>query len=224
MQAGKPAPVVQTANFPVPYYDKCHRLGEPVNDTNLQYSLLDSSNPARGVKLTYGSGDSCGVEGERTFTLALQCADHSDRGPGAKEVVLETDACDYEVSFKSVYGCPLQCPVVGSGSNGGRLCNGNGVCDFDRTANAARCFCFQGWAGAACDTRPAAPTDDKEPAVSGYGVGLIIACIVMLFAGVLLWALWSKVRSLRLDMTAYRTLAGDYEVSSALPQTDAEHD
>ena len=171
-------------------------------------------NPSRGVRLTYSGGDDCGPGiGKRSFTIAIQCADDAGNLPDTTEVVEETSTCQYEMIFRSAYGCPVQCPVVGAAGQS-RLCNGQGVCDFDAQAQQPKCFCNEGWHGPGCETQE---VPEKKPLVSPVGVVLIVVCIVLVFAGVLLWMLWSKVSSLRLDMSAYKSLAAEDALHAAAP-------
>lgn len=164
--------------------------------------------------MTYSGGDDCGPGiGKRSFTIAIQCADDAGNLPDTTEVVEETSTCQYEMIFRSAYGCPVQCPVVGAAGQS-RLCNGQGVCDFDAQAQQPKCFCNEGWHGPGCETQE---VPEKKPLVSPVGVVLIVVCIVLVFAGVLLWMLWSKVSSLRLDMSAYKSLAAEDALHAAAP-------
>ena len=58
-----------------------------------------------------------------------------------------------------MYGCPTECKVLN-----GKLCGGNGVCDYDYTTNKAKCFCFDGYTGDYCSTQIApTPTAIETP-------------------------------------------------------------
>ena len=209
--------MLQTPNFAVPAnqpWNQCHRLGQPVNATNIGYSRLVADNPSRGLQMTYTGGDACG-DTQRSFSLSVVCADNTDNVPDLTEVVTETD-CHYVLTFRSAYGCPEQCPVVGP-AGAGRLCNAQGICDFDSGLNRPRCFCNAGWEGTGCESKTA--TDNGKKGVSAVTAVLIIVCIVLVFAIALLWTLWSKVKSLRLDMSAYKSLAADDALASAAPMT-----
>ena len=88
-------------------YKECHVIGtyDPKQD-DLIYSLLDPSDPSKGVSMRYGNGDRCeafktkGVY--RSTTLDVQCAN-------VKMSILsatEPNTCQYHMLLKSYYGCP----------------------------------------------------------------------------------------------------------------------
>jgi hypothetical protein len=207
------APAFQFANqnrfWSVAPNEACHRLGDSLDiATSYSYSLLDPNNPSRGIVLTYKNGDWCNFAGtvSRSLSLSIMCADDTDGYPDTSETVTESTTCQYDLFFRSVYGCPTQCKSVDSG-NGLQLCAGNGVCDFDTGLGAPRCFCNPGFVGSACDQVPA-PSSPASKGVSAVGIVLIFVSIFLLAALALMWVLWKKVRTLRLDLNAYRSLAG----------------
>jgi hypothetical protein len=54
--------------------------------------------------------------------------------------IRETTPCVYEAYSFSVAGCPTQCEIYN-----GKVCGGNGVCNYDTDMNKARCFCNDGF-------------------------------------------------------------------------------
>lgn len=87
------------------FYD-CYVLGryDPAQD-DLYYSLLDSSDPTKGVSMRYPQGDStkCKTAGvTRSVTLDVQCANTKALVVSAQE----PSVCEYHLVMKSYYGCP----------------------------------------------------------------------------------------------------------------------
>jgi hypothetical protein len=88
---------------------QCHRLGNSARTpTDAQWSLLDQTDPARGVALTYLNGEKCsGTNLARQLTLRFECASSSSStGNVFTEPVRETKTCQYELNVASVFGCP----------------------------------------------------------------------------------------------------------------------
>lgn len=73
----------------------------------------------------------------------------------------------------------LQCPFTGIPN---KLCGGHGLCDWDTSQNAARCFCNQGWSGADCMTQG----DKGLPPPISYAGNVAGAFFGGLFAGLVL--------------------------------------
>lgn len=114
--------------------DWCYVVGG-YSETSTQLSLLDSSDPTKGLELTY-AGAYCGTGQQRKFKIQLQCADKLNPVPTH---ALEYEHCIYTVTMPSVYGCPVECPVANR-----HLCSGNGHCAYDEDKGAARCYCNHG--------------------------------------------------------------------------------
>lgn len=67
-----------------------------------------------------------------------------------------------------------------------RLCGGHGICDYDRSASKARCFCNEGWSGADCMSQgdkgvPAAPS--YAGTIAGAFIGGVLGGAALLVAG-----------------------------------------
>ena len=97
-------------------YKECHIIGkyDPVKDDS-SFSLLDSSDPSKGVSLTYAQGDRCesnSLTNYRMATLDVECANTNMEIVSAQE----PSTCDYHLVMKSYYGCPtvrdLWCPTT----------------------------------------------------------------------------------------------------------------
>lgn len=91
----------------------------------------------------------------------------------------EQNQCAYVANVYSTLGCPLECPTPG-----GQLCSGNGVCGFDSTVQAARCFCNDDWIESDCSA-PRYPTPTGAIAgstIAGMliGIGAAIGGIVFM--------------------------------------------
>lgn len=114
--------------------------------------------------------------------------------------MFETETCTYDAIIESASGCPKSCPQDSEGF----VCGQNGVCRYNRHKQSPQCYCFPGFEGAGCTEHTS-----SGGSISGVGVVLILLSILTAACLVFLYLLWSKIRSLRLDMTAYRSLAGE---------------
>eukprot|EP01029_Cantina_marsupialis_P018707 TRINITY_DN4308_c0_g1_i1.p1 TRINITY_DN4308_c0_g1~~TRINITY_DN4308_c0_g1_i1.p1 ORF type:complete len:305 (+),score=85.64 TRINITY_DN4308_c0_g1_i1:35-949(+) len=180
------APAFQIWNM----QEGCNRLG--VGDDML-WELVDSQNPSRGVQVTYGDGDSCHNGDYRKLTLRFLCEDDYYNIPDEEQVV-EINHCHYQISIKTIYGCPLQCQMADR-----RLCGGNGFCDYDTDLVSPKCFCERGHFGASC-------TDEKSS--NGDNSNILLVFIFIMLCGVVgaCVVMWLKVKKLRLDPNAYYSL------------------
>lgn len=204
--------VNQNSTFTPPKQDRCHRLSgsaSDLNDVTLTQSLYDPDNVAAGVSFKYTGGDGCyehdGVK--RSLTVHYICHEGNDNTPDNRERVDETSPCAYELFVNTIYGCPIECSTTSvevEGVTYQKLCGGHGVC-AEGPGGVAQCICNEGYEGAACT-----PVATPEPASEGGIIAaLVIMIIVLIAAAIGLYVLWGKVKSLRLDMSAYRSLAGD---------------
>lgn len=215
-----PAPAFQVNNLIAPTKpndpDACHRLGTTISTAaQIQYGLYDATNPSRGLTMTYVGGDVCVLGANRIprqLKLWMLCdPDAPNRLPSTELVIEAPGSCLYEIFLRTTFACPAQCPVINS-----KLCNGHGFCEFDPVAANSRCFCNDGYGGVDCSAQGAASTG-----LSAIGVGLI--CLGLFLTATLgfLVYLWSRIRSLRLDTSAYRSLAMGPEDSGPAPSTQS---
>ena len=204
-----PAPAFQYNNIiGTPPMENCHRLSSPITpgapSNPLVYGLYDNANPSRGLWLQYTGGDNCGNGGIRRSLKVWMLCDAGASPDISNELVVEAPgSCLYEIFVRTPYGCPAECAVSKDPVTGNtNLCNNHGFCEFDPIASNSRCFCNDGYGGSDCS--PIAPAPQG---LSSVGVGLI--CVGLFLTGTLgfLVYLWSRIRSLRLDTSAYRSLA-----------------
>jgi len=182
--------------------DWCFLVGS-YDDKTTKVTLLEETDPTKGVSLTY-YGDFCHAKPgqkpvQRTFKIEMACADRLNPVPTH---AYETTACGYTVYMPSVYGCPVECPVSQR-----QLCGGNGHCSYDYDKHAARCFCNHGFGGADCTK-----SDAEALAATGYSpalTGLIVTLFVII--GVLVAAvvyMFRQVAAYRDDVSNYQALSG----------------
>lgn len=134
------APVYQACYTGTACGTTCYRLGDTYK--NAMYMPPMSGNTAHGFHVMYTGGDNCTTLGmPRSTIVSFGCQDSA--GLLAPSLVVETTSCLYFMMVFSQAGCPQQCPFGGATK---RLCAGNGVCDFDTSLGAPRCFCDNGWA------------------------------------------------------------------------------
>lgn len=199
-----PGPAFQVANW----FDGCYRLGDSATDR--VFRLLDETNPARGVALTYQHGESCSNGKRRGLTIALVCDDDLKNIPNdAEEPVEETDTCEYTVIVKSAYGCPTECPVAN-----GHLCNAHGVCGYDTDGNVAACFCNDGYTGIDCTIADSG----KAHGLSAEGAVLIVACILLALVMGAVGFMYFKLRKLQVDPDAYKDMGGKFNELGQMAQ------
>jgi len=187
-----PAPAYQIAHAD----DFCYRLGD--SSSNVEYSLFEPEDPSRGVVMRYNGGNLCSNNVRRSLEIAFPCSQEINIPD--KESVEEVSQCVYKLIVPSIYGCPTQCGVKDR-----QLCNAKGVCRYDETKSASRCFCDDGFTGDDCGSL-VQEVAGKE--TDGAALGILIAVsilIAIVIAG--LAVMWLKIRGLRLDPQAYATLS-----------------
>lgn len=84
-------------------YQECDVIGhyDQYND-DLYYSLIDVSDPSKGVSMKYPDGEKCPSDKRRSVTLDVMCANTE------MEIIsaLEPTICEYHIVLKSYRGCP----------------------------------------------------------------------------------------------------------------------
>lgn len=191
--------------------DRCHRLGGPVSTSTVSYSLYDPTNPSKGLSIQYTGGDQCGSNTLVNRSLKLWVLCYNDAANILDDEVVLTSTsnpCSFEIFLKSSYGCPSSCPMPNK-----QICNNHGVCDFDSIQNQPRCFCNPGYEGDDCTDVTPPPTT-----VLSTGSAAMVAIILILTAilGFLGYLWYFKISKLRLDTTAYKSLAAGPGGASAI--------
>eukprot|EP01083_Nonionella_stella_P300473 1025995_1 len=108
------------------------------------WSLYHDADPSLGIQLTYMNGDHSNCNRNRKFTIQFLCSDQPFAVPSTYPLH-EYAQCEYTLELSSIHGCPIQCK-----QHANKLCGGNGICGFDWTDNAPRCFCYHQWSGTDC--------------------------------------------------------------------------
>ena len=137
-------------------YGDCHRLAGAIRES-FTPSLLNASDPSRGVSLRYEKGQPCDFL-DKTYSLRvdIQC------WPAAinYEMVSATqlDPCSYVVVMRSAESCPRECQRGMQGA----VCSGRGTCVSDRL-KGVHCDCRGNAFGAACERgSPFSHNDDDD--------------------------------------------------------------
>jgi hypothetical protein len=181
------------------------------------FSFIDPQYPNWGVNLAYtgGSGEWCRyydakynlITTQRSLRIAMQCdGNRASNTFDAEELVLEEDKCHYAVSLKTIFGCPTACWTEKDEPSS--VCNGKGVCGYDTDRNAARCFCYAGYAGATCDV----PATNEKPSSGSSAITVLFIITAVALFGVLAgigYAVW-RLRKLQVDPSAYGGLEGRF--------------
>ena len=86
---------VDNACYILAHYDSSSHI--------LDYSLLDDTDPTKGISISYPSGEPCKTGGiSRSATIDILC-------DNVEKVVVsaqEPSHCNYHLTMKSYYGCP----------------------------------------------------------------------------------------------------------------------
>lgn len=176
----------------------CYALGSDLisyGHPAMQVDYADPLDYARGVKFTFLGGDvggGCPTNingGSRAFSLVMMCsldkpfpapALNPSAAPDTSDSYIdEVDTCIYTAYSRSMNACPTQCPIYN-----GQVCGGNGVCGYDSTAQSARCFCYDGFIEAGCQT-------EQYPFPSGSVAGALFGGIFVGALGVLGYAYYA---------------------------------
>ena len=143
--------------------EQCFLLGKSwTTGAQPSYSLLDNrlrQDPSVGFMMTFPTGDGAGgcPNGvPRNFSVGFNCGWGPFPAAGGNvtqnffDTITETNSCNYLAStFTGNHaGCPQQCPIVNN-----RLCGANGICGYDSTLGASRCFCNDNYREADCQVR-----------------------------------------------------------------------
>jgi len=90
----------------------CYWLGDT---KSYSWSLMDETQPQKGVELVYRNGEMCGNKRHREIRFHFICAHGYDKDESEPLFVVEhqnpTEVCHYNVTWPTMYGCP----VFGSG-------------------------------------------------------------------------------------------------------------
>lgn len=151
----------------------CHILAHYDDEVHtIEYTLLDSTDPTKGVSMSYPHGEECTTgAGYKTAKVDITCANTPRRVVSAQE----PDKCQYHMVMSSYYGCPLECPVTGNG-----LCDSHGHCAMDTVNNKAYCYCNEGYYGSSCSSTKA-PTVESYDGLS-VQIGFLIALLLTTLA------------------------------------------
>lgn len=150
----------------------------------LTYKLLDTTDPSRGLSISYPAGEKCSEKDPkvvRSATVDITCANVESVVVSAQEPSL----CQYHLVMKSYYGCPTECPITKNG-----LCDSHGHCAFDKTKKAPYCYCNEGYYGSDCSSKGEEESSSDDDSYDGLSVqlGLIITLLIVaagLTAGVI---------------------------------------
>ena len=117
--------------------------------SNHKWSLIDETNPYRGIALEMEGGDVCKGSGgtnptataARSLKINFQCESDTEPLPRREEVT-EDNFCEYSFTMQTIHGCPKECAKTN-----GKICNDIGKCAWDHDAEKVRCACTEesGW-------------------------------------------------------------------------------
>lgn len=186
--------------------DSCDVAGYLPQDESLSWSLLDSSDPAGGVMLSYAGGACSDVDStQRRTDIKFTCSDRSGAQP---TTAFEESKCHYSINIPSWDGCPTQCPIAGR-----HLCAGNGHCRYDVDKKVSRCMCDTGYTGADCATLISKKSKSTKSSSSGASTAITVFIIILFIATLILSAtlfvMLRQLKAYKLDASHYSALRGD---------------
>jgi len=168
---GKTAVVLQWVSWGG-YGDYCFILARDDNSL-INYSLLDPSDPSKGISIAYPKGEKCGDTATskdlRSATIDVKCANTEKQVQYAQEPSL----CNYHMEIDSYYGCPKECAVTSKG-----LCDSHGHCAFDYVSKKAYCYCNEGYSGSDCSSQSSSTSTTYD----GFSVQLGLLITLLLIA------------------------------------------
>jgi hypothetical protein len=180
----------------------CHILAHYDDAVHkIEYKLLDSKDPTKGVSMSYPPGEQCTTaSGVKSATVDVICSNTARKVVSAQE----PDKCQYHMVMSSYYGCPTECPVTGNG-----LCDSHGHCAMDTVNHKAYCYCNEGYYGASCSSTNA-PKNESYDGFSvqvGFLITLLLAALG-LTGGLVYMGMQIKVFRQEQIGSYYNTLAG----------------
>jgi hypothetical protein len=169
---GKTGVVLQWVSYPNNGGDFCYTLAHDEN-AKITYSLLDPSDPSKGISISYPTGEKCdnqlGSSILRSAVIDVKCANVEHQPMFAQEPSL----CAYHMEVESYYGCPTECEVTKDGG----LCDAHGHCAYDYVSKKAYCYCNEGYSGSDCSSKTQATTS-----YDGFSVQLALLIVLLLVA------------------------------------------
>ena len=155
------------------------------------------------MTLTYTGGEAtwCPYGTSRSLSLELVCAPVVGT-PASYSLATcrEKNTCSYTVQLPSIAGCPTQCRAPGDVN----VCSSQGVCGYNADAGKSQCYCFDGFTGALCGAKAAAPGMSVETIL------LIVVCSVLALVLAAVAYMGLKLRRLNVNPAAYGNLQGRY--------------
>jgi len=82
----------------------CFRLGTL---SKASWSLIDDSDPEKGVELTYAGGERCSGTRDREIRFHFICADGYPKESGPMFAFETTEYCHYNVTWPTILACPV---------------------------------------------------------------------------------------------------------------------
>ena len=125
------------------------------DDDTSTFSLIDTADPAKGLSLTYESGDNCAKGVVRSTTVDVYCANTEVLMKSASEN--SARKCAYRIVMESWYGCPKECGVTSDG-----LCSSHGACTTDKATGGSYCKCDSGYSGSSCESSGSGHNGDLD--------------------------------------------------------------
>eukprot|EP01083_Nonionella_stella_P141816 437633_1 len=142
----------------------CWALSNDDEDPS-EWSLLDADDPSIGIQITYTNGDyddSILCKSNRKLHIRFECEDETHHDIPYEIPLYEYNPCEYTLSVSSQYGCPVECKLYNN-----QLCSSHGLCGYDDSNSAPRCFCFNQYTDDDCgifyETAGIDPMESPKP-------------------------------------------------------------
>ncbi|KAM7457818.1 hypothetical protein BLSTO_01416 [Blastocystis sp. subtype 1] len=185
--------------------DPCHRVSSPLEDEDSYFlQRFDYSDPTAGVILDYDNGDYFYYWFGMYSMFSFRCSNNVQM-PAVADVT-HYGMAGYMIYLDSVYACPKECFP----SAAGNICSGHGICMYDESVKAARCFCNANNKGEKCD---------KSVGLSMTNIFMILDIVAVLAVVITIAYFGLKLRKIRLDPEADVSLDTKFNELGSLAYT-----
>ena len=175
----------------------------------------------------YCGGSNSPINANRNGTMNFVCVSDDKISvvpPKEMDIYIyknDTYDCSFNFYYQSGVSCPWNCLQVvdniteSENGKGYTVCNGHGMCIWDKEVSFTRCICHEGWTGLACDTQESGGGGGgstiifnlEEEELLGIIVGL---CLLLLIVSCIFWRCYLRLHG---KINKIKTLDNTYLVN-----------